>query len=180
MTALQASCSIPFVLQAVHDIAGAPRGAYWDGGITDYHMHLRYGVEDNIATNSIADCAYLSGATGQKHHKNLPGHRATGAGLVLYPHFQHRVVPGWPDKRLPWRHKTTPALDSMVLLSPNPEWVKTLPNAKLPDRNDFTHYGTDTTARARAWLAATRASQQLADEWGEWLHRPDLGAVQPL
>ena len=33
---------------------------------------------------------------------------------------------------------------------------------------------------ARAWLAATRASQQLADEWGEWLHRPDLGAVQPL
>ena len=114
------------------------------------------------------------------HHKNLPGHRATGAGLVLYPHFQHRVVPGWLDKRLPWRHKTTPALDSMVLLSPNPEWVKTLPNAKLPDRNDFTHYGTDTTARARAWLAATRASQQLADEWGEWLHRPDLGAVQPL
>ena len=180
MQALQASCSIPFVLQAVHDIAGAPRGAYWDGGITDYHMHLRYGVEDNIAINSIADCAYLSGATGQKHHKNLPGHRATGAGLVLYPHFQHRVVPGWLDKRLPWRHKTTPALDSMVLLSPNPEWVKTLPNAKLPDRNDFTHYGTDTTARARAWLAATRASQQLADEWGEWLHRPDLGAVQPL
>mgnify|MGYP003402330702 FL=1 len=180
MSALQASCSIPFVLQAVHDIAGAPRGAYWDGGITDYHMHLRYGVEDNIAINSIADCAYLSGATGQKHHKNLPGHRATGAGLVLYPHFQHRVVPGWLDKRLPWRHKTTPALDSMVLLSPNPEWVKTLPNAKLPDRNDFTHYGTDTTARARAWLAATRASQQLADEWGEWLHRPDLGAVQPL
>ena len=180
MSALQASCSIPFVLQAVHDIAGAPRGAYWDGGITDYHMHLRYGVEDNIAINSIAVCAYLSGATGQKHHKNLPGHRATGAGLVLYPHFQHRVVPGWLDKRLPWRHKTTPALDSMVLLSPNPEWVKTLPNAKLPDRNDFTHYGTDTTARARAWLAATRASQQLADEWGEWLHRPDLGAVQPL
>ena len=83
MSALQASCSIPFVLQAVHDIAGAPRGAYWDGGITVYHMHLRYGVEDNIAINSIADCAYLSGATGQKHHKNFPGHRATAAGLVL-------------------------------------------------------------------------------------------------
>ena len=37
-----ASCSIPFWLDAVHDIAGAPRGAYWDGGITDYHMHLDY------------------------------------------------------------------------------------------------------------------------------------------
>jgi hypothetical protein len=32
---LQASCSIPFLLAAVHDIPGAPRGAYWDGGITD-------------------------------------------------------------------------------------------------------------------------------------------------
>ncbi|RZL04982.1 MAG: phospholipase, partial [Rubrivivax sp.] len=35
--ALQASCSIPFVLRSVADIPGAPRGAYWDGGITDYH-----------------------------------------------------------------------------------------------------------------------------------------------
>ena len=37
---LLASCSIPFWLDAVHDIPGAPRGAYWDGGITDYHLHL--------------------------------------------------------------------------------------------------------------------------------------------
>jgi hypothetical protein len=41
---LQASCSIPVLLQAVHDIPGAPRGAYWDGGITDYHLHLNYRV----------------------------------------------------------------------------------------------------------------------------------------
>lgn len=40
--ALQASCSIPFVLRAVHDIPGAPAGAYWDGGITDYHLHLNF------------------------------------------------------------------------------------------------------------------------------------------
>jgi hypothetical protein len=37
-----ASCSIPFWLDAVHDIPGGPRGAYWDGGITDYHLHLDY------------------------------------------------------------------------------------------------------------------------------------------
>ncbi len=41
-TAVLASCSIPFWLDAVHDIPGAPRGAYWDGGITDYHLHLNY------------------------------------------------------------------------------------------------------------------------------------------
>ena len=42
LAALLASCSIPFWLDAVHDIPGAPRGAYWDGGITDYHLHLNY------------------------------------------------------------------------------------------------------------------------------------------
>ncbi len=42
LDAVQASCAIPFVLQAVHDIPDAPRGAYWDGGITDYHLHLDY------------------------------------------------------------------------------------------------------------------------------------------
>ncbi|MCU0897569.1 MAG: patatin-like phospholipase family protein [Burkholderiales bacterium] len=40
--ALLASGSIPFVLEAVGDIAGAPQGAYWDGGIIDYHLHLPY------------------------------------------------------------------------------------------------------------------------------------------
>ena len=29
-------------LDAVDDIPGTPRGAYWDGGITDYHLHLDY------------------------------------------------------------------------------------------------------------------------------------------
>jgi hypothetical protein len=56
----------------------------------------------------------------------------------LYPHFQKAVVPGWLDKRLTWRHGATHYLDTMVLLAPNPEWVKTLPNGKLPDRTDFT------------------------------------------
>ncbi|MCB2071630.1 MAG: phospholipase, partial [Ottowia sp.] len=46
--ALQASGSIPFVLRAVHDVPGAPRGAYWDGGITDYHLHVAYRTPDSI------------------------------------------------------------------------------------------------------------------------------------
>lgn len=167
MQALQASCSIPFVLQAVHDIPGAPPGAYWDGGITDYHLHLAY-----RNSNLIAASASQTSAGGQKDLES--------GGIVLYPHFQHRVVPGWLDKGLKWRHRATSALDGMVVLSPDPDWVRSLPNAKLPDRNDFTHYGTDGAARAKAWLAATRASQQLADEWAAWLLRPDMRAVQPL
>jgi hypothetical protein len=177
MQALQASCSIPFVLQAVHDIPGAPRGAYWDGGITDYHLHLAYGGPPQDAIEFIANGACPPSAGGQKDSNPGP---AASPGLVLYPHFQHRVVPGWLDKGLQWRHRATPALDNMVLLSPSPDWVRSLPNAKLPDRNDFTHYGTDGAARAKAWLAATRASQQLVDEWQAWLARPDMSAVHPL
>ncbi len=100
---LLASCSIPFWLDAVHDIAGAPRGAYWDGGITDYHLHLDYG--------------------------SMPS-RDDDAALVLYPHLQRSVIPGWLDKGLARRHRATAQLDNVVLLSPRPEWVATLPNAQ--------------------------------------------------
>ena len=148
--ALQASCSIPFVLQAVHDIAGAPRAAYWDGGLTDYHLHLNYAGAQPVQ------------------------------GLVLYPHFQQAVVPGWFDKHLRWRHKASPFLDNMVLLAPNPEWVKTLPNGKLPDRSDFMHYGLDLASRVKAWTRATAASAQLADEFESWLRQPDPAQVLPL
>ena len=152
MPALQASCSIPFVLQSVRNIPGAPPGAYWDGGITDYHLHLNYAEAGEISASK----------------------------LVLYPHFQKSVVPGWLDKNLKWRHKATRSLDNLILLAPNPDWVKTLPNAKLPDRNDFTHYGNDLAGRVKAWTAATSASQQLATEFATWLRAPDLKQVSPL
>ena len=103
-----------------------------------------------------------------------------GAPLVLYPHFQSSVVPGWLDKHLRWRHRSTPALDPMIVLSPSAEWIAGLPLGKLPDRNDFMHYGTDTAARVRAWSAATAAARQLADEFAQWLRRPDLDRVQGL
>jgi hypothetical protein len=147
--ALQASCSIPFVLQAVHDIPGAPRGAYWDGGITDYHLHLKY------------DCG-------------------PGPGLVLYPHFQKAVVPGWLDKGLKWRHRATAFLDRMVVLAPDPEWVRRLPNGKLPDRTDFTRYTNDLPARMQAWTTAAHASRQLADEFAQWLDKPGTMPVEAL
>lgn len=147
--AVQASCSIPFALRAVHDIPGAPRGAYWDGGITDYHLHLNYAA-------------------------------AHPRGLVLYPHFQKAVVPGWLDKAWRWRHGATAFLDNTVVLAPDPDWVRTLPNGKLPDRNDFARYGTDLVARAQAWTRAARASEQLAEEFAAWAERTDPAVVEAL
>ena len=90
-------------------------------------------------------------------------------GLVLYPHFQRRVVPGWLDKAWKWRHGATHWLDNMVLLAPNPAWVATLPGKKLPDRKDFTGLGRD--ARVQAWSQAVAQAEQLSHEWQDWLHR---------
>ena len=171
--ALQASCAIPFVLRSVRQIPGAPPGAYWDGGITDYHLHLNY-ASDLIARSpnetSAKDLNDLKFGLEQQ----------PGAGLVLYPHFQQAVVPGWLDKGLKWRHKATHFLDNTVLPAPNPSWVKTLPNGKLPDRNDFTHYGPDLPGRVKAWRAAASQAEQLADEYAEWLHKPDMTNVSAL
>jgi len=158
------------VLQAVHNIPGAPPGAYWDGGITDYHLHLNYPGAAQYTENAIKTEATQAMDT-----------RATGRnGIVLYPHFQKSVVPGWLDKSLKWRHHATRHLDTMLLLAPNPAWVATLPNGKLPDRTDFTRYGNDLAARVKAWNAATAASAQLAEEFAAWLERPDMGRVLPI
>lgn len=146
--ALLASCSIPFWLQAQHDLPGAPRGAYWDGGITDYHLHLDYQPADE--------------------------------GIVLYPHFQQAVVPGWLDKGLRWRHKASGFLDRMVVLAPDPEWVRSLPNGKLPDRKDFIHFANDAQARIAAWGRATREARRLSDEFEGWLQRDGVPELLPL
>jgi len=156
---LLASCSIPFWLAAVHDIPGAPPGAYWDGGITDYHLHLNY-----------ASMSHATPATPP------PGER----GLVLYPHFQRTVIPGWLDKALKHRHRATAHLDNVVVLSPTPEWVRTLPGAKLPDRNDFKRFGDDLAGRVAAWAAAVQESERLRDEFAAWVGGTLDIEVQPL
>ncbi len=143
--AVLASCSIPLWLDAVHDIPGAPRGAYWDGGITDYHLHLNYA------------------AMGEGL---VPGWGG-GPGLVMYPHFQSQVVPGWLDKAWKQRHRASPALSNVIVLAPNPEWIRTLPGGKLPDRGDFKAWGEDVAGRQRAWRRALAESQRLADEFAE-------------
>lgn len=147
-----ASCSIPFWLEPVLDIRGAPPGAYWDGGLTDYHLHLDYA--------------------------SMPGDSA--APLVLYPHFQPEVVPGWLDKGLRRRHRATPALDNVVLLVPDPDWVRTLPGGKLPDRGDFSTWKGDAAGRMAAWRRAVAEGERLAAEFDAIASRPGGVEAEPL
>jgi hypothetical protein len=157
VASLLASCSIPYWLEPVRNISGAPPGLYWDGGITDYQLHLDYA--------SIGE---------------MPADPAAGPGLVLYPHFQTAVVPGWLDKPFKRRHRATGRLANVIVLAPQPSWIRTLPNGKLPDRSDFKRYGIDTRARVAAWSRALRESERLRDEFAAWARGVTGYAAQPL
>ena len=146
--ALIASGSIPLVLQGVSQIADAPPGTFWDGGIIDYHLHLPY-------------------------------HRTPG--LVLYPHFTDKIVPGWLDKLLPWRKAQGAWLDNTILISPSREYLDSLPHRKLPDRNDFKRFVDDYEGRLRYWRRAMDESARLRDEFAELVSSGRIADdLQPL
>lgn len=154
--ALLASGTVPLVMAPVIDIPHAPRGTYWDGGLIDYHLELPY--------SRVAD--------------------EPDGGLVLYPHFTDRIVPGWFDKALPWRRGGRGAnrawLDNVILVSPSRPFLQTLTRSKLPDRKDFMYYGLNHDLRIMHWKLAIGESQRLRDELAAFVADPDPARVQPL
>jgi len=112
------------------------------------------------------------------YHLHLPYHRAKG--LVLYPHFTDRIVPGWLDKGMPWRHARGEWLDNVVLVAPSREYLAKLPHGKLPDRGDFARYGGDNAGRMKDWRTSIAESARLGDAFLEFARRPDPSRVVPL
>jgi len=99
--ALLASGSIPLVLQAVNNIAGAPAGAYWDGGLIDYHLHLPYQQDPGLVLYPHFTDHIVPGWL----DKSMPWRRARGAALknlILVspsPEFLARLPNGkMPDR----------------------------------------------------------------------------------
>lgn len=97
------------------------------------------------------------------YHFDLPFNELPG--LVLYPHFQGAVIPGWFDKKLAWRRAHSANYDNVVLLSPSPEFVASLPDGKLSDRTDFERL--DYPQRVAVFQRVLERSRILADELRE-------------
>jgi hypothetical protein len=99
--ALLASGSIPLLLEAVNNIARAPKGPYWDGGLIDYHLHLPYQRDPGLVlyphfTNHIVP-GWLD--------KTQPWRRARGEALdnlVLVSPSQS-FLDRLPNRKLPDR-----------------------------------------------------------------------------
>jgi len=112
------------------------------------------------------------------YHLDLPYEQP---GIVLYPHFTDKVVPGWFDKTLPWRRGDASRLQDVLLVSPSREYLESLPDRRLPDRKDFERYQGDDTGRERAWRRAIAESERLGDEFMELLETGRLyDRLQPL
>ena len=127
-----------------------------------------HGVPD---ISGAARGVYRDGGIIDYHH-DLP--HSADEKLTLYPHFYDRIVPGWFDKKLGWRRPQPENVDRTVLISPSAEFVARLPNAKIPDRTDFTNYSPK--ERIKAWRTCVKACEEMADEFNEILEKDQLAA----
>lgn len=88
-------------------------------------------------------------------------------GLVLFPHFSTRIVPGWLDKFLPWRKPHARHLDHVLMIAPSASLLESLPNGKIPDRKDFPRYKGDQDRLFADWQRAHDECRRMADEFAE-------------
>ncbi|MEM1110907.1 MAG: patatin-like phospholipase family protein [Pseudomonadota bacterium] len=103
------------------------------------------------------------------YHFDLDQH--VSDGLILYPHFSARLVPGWFDKFLPWRQTAWHRQHKLVLLCPSARFVADLPYGKIPDRNDFRGMGED--ERMDYWEICVERCKALAEEFMELISGSD-------
>ena len=102
-------------------------------------------------------------------------------GVILFPHYEARVVPGWFDKPLPWRRAHRENMRDVLVLAPSEDWLASLPNGRIPDRKDFYRYAGDDAGRTRDWQRATDATRALAEDFLETVTGGTLASrLEPL
>ena len=100
-------------------------------------------------------------------------------GLMLLPHFTHKVTTGWLDQFLPWRKAAWSS--RTLMLAPTQAFLDLLPDARIPSRKDFTRFQGKDAERIQRWQRALDAGKYLADDFVELIHKADaLAHIQPL
>lgn len=100
-------------------------------------------------------------------------------GLVLYPHFSPKIIPGWFDKGLPWRSVLAENYSNVVMLTPSKDFIEKLPYSKIPDRKDFEQLSD--TDREGYWQQVLDATMHLVEDLDEALSKDGgRSIVEPL
>jgi hypothetical protein len=102
-------------------------------------------------------------------------------GLVLFPHYMDRSIPGWFDKKLKGRKPSAAFSDRVVRVAPSAAFVESLPGKKIPDRDDFKIYFGRDADRFSAWKQVAEKSEALADAFVEAVESGKIrDMVEPL
>ncbi|GAA6135663.1 hypothetical protein NBRC116188_24530 [Oceaniserpentilla sp. 4NH20-0058] len=100
-------------------------------------------------------------------------------GLVFYPHFSPKVVPGWFDKAIPWRRAKAKNYENVVMVVPSQKFIDSLPYGKIPDRKDFIKM--DDIQRESYWQNVLSATDRLVADFHQKWHKDQFAsAVKPI
>jgi hypothetical protein len=102
------------------------------------------------------------------YHLDLPYDRL-GDGLVLFPHYTDRLVPGWLDKRFTRRRPEAAHTRNVLLVSPSATFLRRLPLGKIPDRTDFVRFRGHDRERMAYWRRTADAGAALAEDLADLL-----------
>ena len=87
--------------------------------------------------------------------------------MTLFFHHQAQSKPTWLDKHLKSRQSPAELMDNVLMVYPTPAFVATLPDGKIPDREDLVTYVDNQDTRIRNWWEAVEQSAHLGDEFLE-------------
>lgn len=91
----------------------------------------------------------------------------TSDGIILYPHFSTRLIPGWFDKKLRRRNAAPEHTRDMLMLAPSPGFISSLPYGRIPDRADFKTFEGRYEERVAFWREAAARGRRLAEDFME-------------
>jgi len=123
---------------------------------------------------------YRDGGT-LDYHLDIPFSENLDDGLVLFPHYLDRIIPGWFDKKLIRRKPAARHMRDVLLISPSRTFVQSLPYGKIPDKKDFWTFKGRDPERIAYWTAVVDQSRRLSDALHSLLATNRLAdVVQPL
>ncbi len=100
--AVMASGAIPLVVAGVHDIYGAPRGVYRDGGLIDYHLTHQFAARENeIVLFFHHQERIVPGWMDKDNVRRAPDAEALSNVLMIFP--AQSFVEKLPGEKIPDR-----------------------------------------------------------------------------
>ncbi|PKN52822.1 MAG: hypothetical protein CVU55_06270 [Deltaproteobacteria bacterium HGW-Deltaproteobacteria-13] len=100
--AVIASGAIPLVIDGVHDIYGAPRGVYRDGGLIDYHLSHQFAAKENeIVLFFHHQERIIPGWLDKKITRRMPEPHTLNNVLMVFP--SQSFIENLPGEKVPDR-----------------------------------------------------------------------------